>query len=115
MDQEEVNVLQSQALQAAIQAGSGLARTLEFPVQFGGDEKFFAIHPAGTDPVAHAFLIAVLLCRVHMAVAVRDRLHHGIGNLGIIQRPCTESQLRDLVAIVEFNERGDCHGRTFLS
>lgn len=106
MDEQQVHVLKAKTLQGAVQAGDGLAGALELTVELGGDEQFAAVHPAVPDSFAHPGLVAVLHRGVDVPVAERHGFLNGLRNLGVIQRPRAKAQLRDLVSVIEFYERG---------
>ena len=105
MDQQEIHVVQPHPFQRPLQPCRSPIVALELAVQFGGDEHFAAVHPAGPDTVAHTFLVAVFHGRIDVPVPGFHGTDDGGSHLIVVQRPGAEPQLRDAVTVIERDER----------
>jgi hypothetical protein len=95
VDQEQIHVVHPQPRQALVQAADRPVGPLVLPVQLRRDEQLFAREPAGTDSVAHAHLVAVLLGRVDRAVAGCCGRDDRRNDLVVGHRRGAETDLRD--------------------
>lgn len=109
MDQQQVHIIQAQTLQRTLQARDGAVVALEFTVEFRRDEEFAAVQSARADAVANAAFVAVLHCGIDVPVPGFHGMDDGGRHLVVVQRPGAQANLGNAVAVIEFDERCECH------
>lgn len=95
VDQQQVHIVQPEALEARL---TGRARTVDavpFLVELGGDEQFLARHTGVADALTHADLVAVVLGGVDMAISDAQRAGHSHAGLVVIHGPGSQPYLRN--------------------
>ena len=103
VDEQQVDVVEAEPRERAVEAFDGPVVSLVGSVEFGGDEEFFAGDAARPDPVADAGLVAVFGCRVDVPVAESRGFDDGPRNLDVVERPGAQTDLRDGGSVVEFD------------
>lgn len=106
MDQQQVDVLQAEPLEALLEARDRTILALKFPVELRRHKQFVAGDARPTDALADALLVAVPHGGVDVAVADLDGRRDGARGLFALERVGAESDLRDAAAVVEL-ECGD--------
>ncbi|MBT2245615.1 hypothetical protein JQK15_19010 [Sphingobium sp. BHU LFT2] len=95
MDEHEVDVIEAQRLQRAVDPLPGIGVALAFGDELGGDEYLVARHAARAQAIADAALVLVGLRGIDVAIADTDRVAHGAGGGVIGDHPGAEAELRD--------------------
>ena len=68
VDEEQIDVVQTEALQGFVKSANRAVIALVCAVQFGRDEEIFAAYAAIADALAHAALIAVFRSGVDVTI-----------------------------------------------
>jgi hypothetical protein len=101
VDQVEVDAVEAEPLEAAVEGGQGGVVALLGVPQLGGDEDLVAGQPGGGDGGAHTGLVAVRGGGVDVAVAGLERLLDHLLRLLRRHLEDAEAQLRDLHAVMQ--------------
>ena len=101
MNQQQVDLVDSQPLQACL--GGPLQRAIRdvFPPDLGRNPDLVAGDAAGTQPLPDRLFVRVHLSRVDMAVAARERSRDRTGAFLIFQGPRSEADHRDRGAVAD--------------
>jgi len=105
VDQVQVDVIQAEFAQTAIDGGQRRIRSLVVVPQLGGDEQLVARDTGFGDGRTDTFLVAVGSRGVDVPVArLQCRRHHPLG-LGRVHLEHSEAELRDDVPVIQFDTR----------
>jgi len=110
VDEEQVDVVGAQIRQRLVEGPAGVIRAVKTVVELAGDEHVATVDTRIPDALTDAFLVAVHLSGVDVPVADLHRRANGRCGLfrGNLVHP--EPQLRDLMAVVQGDERDAAHG-----
>jgi hypothetical protein len=95
VDQEEVDVVEPELLQALLQRGDRRVMAVTRVVELGGDEDLVAGEPGCVEGLAHASLVLIHLRGVDVAVASLERLTNHGGRVARGDLPDAETELRN--------------------
>ncbi len=101
MDQEQVDVVEAQRLQGAVERSPRIVGLVGGVAQLAGDEHLAAVQAGGPDALADALLVAVHLGGVDVPVAHVQSLADRLGRLGRVDLEHPEAELRDGLAVVQ--------------
>ena len=114
VDQEQVDGVDAQVGERLVGGLECVVVRVESVVELAGDEHLVARDVGPVDALTDLLLVAVHLGRVDVAVADVERGPHRVDRLLRLDLEHTETELRDLDAVVEGDE-WDCHGTPFAS
>jgi len=101
VDQEQVDVIGAQCLQAVVERPARVVREVVRVAQLGGEEDLAAGHAGLGDRLADFLLVPVRLRGVDMPVADLQGGAHGRGGLARRDQEHPETELRDHPAVVQ--------------
>src|SRR5690348_7126782 len=99
MDQQQIDIIAAEALEALLDVAADLRRTQLAHRHFGGDEEVGARYAGIADRGAHVALVAVKLGGVDVAVADGERRAHGVVARSAGERPGAEAECRQMRAL----------------
>jgi hypothetical protein len=108
VDQEQVHVVEPELAEGAVERPAGLVGPVIAVVELAGHIHIAPVERELPDRLADAPLVSVHLGRVDVPVADLERLAHGWLGLRGVDLEDAEAELRDRVAVVQFDVR-DAH------
>jgi hypothetical protein len=97
--QQQVDVVEAEALEAGLTGRAGAVDAVPFAVELGGDEDIRAGHTGLADALAHAALVFVVLGGVDEPVAHVEGGGHRDGGFGVVHGPGAQAELGHLDAV----------------